>query len=203
MFNVIGYLITKLTSLNLGEFFHTYLWGPMGMHHTFLGMHDPRYKTSNLSIANGYYYKFSTGEYVKQPFNDETADEGAGATISNVLDYVKYLRIMMAEAKPISKNGHRELKTARSFWDRPGPPFVGPTLYSLGWASGIFQDEQVFFHSGQVNMYRTDMLIIPSRNIGIVVMVNYPADAIKLVLYRIMYDLFSVDQEKRYDHEAE
>ncbi|KAK6077042.1 Protein flp [Seiridium cupressi] len=203
MFNMMGYLVTKLAGLSLGEFFHTYLWGPMGMNSTFLGAHDPRYKASGLPIAEGYWYKLSTGEYIAQPILDESADEGAGSTVSSVLDYVKYLRVMMSEAKPMTKAGHRELKSARSFWDRPGPPFVGPTTYSLGWASGIFQDEQVWFHGGFVSTFRTEMLMIPSKDIGIVVMVNSPLDGIKIVLYRILYDLFNVEEEKRFNHEEQ
>lgn len=202
MVATIGYLITKLSGLSLAEFFYKYLWTPMGLEHTFLSIRDPRYQASGLHVADGYWYKNSTAEYVLQPADDESVDPGAGAVISNVLDYTKYLRVMIDEAGPISKNGHRQLKTARSFWGKTGPPWIGPTTYSLGWASGIFQHEQAWFHGGAVTAFRTEMMIIPSRDIGIVVMSNSPTDVVQLVEYRILYDLFNLGQDKRFDHEA-
>ncbi|KAH6645414.1 hypothetical protein BKA67DRAFT_584971 [Truncatella angustata] len=86
----------------------------MSLSHIFLGAHDPKYKSSGLRVADGYYYKNSTDEFIKQPLDDQSADEGAGAIISSVLDYAKYLRIMMTEAGPLSKDGHSELRTPRS-----------------------------------------------------------------------------------------
>jgi len=38
---------------------------------------------------------------------------GAGSIISNVLDYAKWLKVMMNEEGPISKEGHKELKKSR------------------------------------------------------------------------------------------
>ncbi|KAI0121106.1 penicillin-binding protein [Xylariales sp. AK1849] len=203
MFATAGYLIETLTGLSLSAFFHEYLWGPMGMNETFLDFNDPELKARSSQVADEYYYKNSTGEYIQIPHVEDVPDAGAGAVVSNVLDYAKYLRTMMGEEGPLSKDSHRELKTARSFWDRPGPPYVGPTTYSLGWASGIFQDEQVWFHAGWTGMFLTEMLMVPSKEIGIVVMINSLAQgAIKSVLYRILYDLFEVEEKKRFDFEA-
>lgn len=203
MFATMGYLISKMTNMTLGEFFHKYLWKPMGMHNTFLSIHDPKYKVSGLHVADGYWYKNSTDEYILQPPDDESLDPGAGAVISNVLDYAKYLRTIIYEGKPISKAGYRALKTPRSFHNTVGPPWVGPLTYSLGWVSGIFENEQVWFHGGAVTTYRTEMMVIPSRDIGIVVMSNSPTNVVQIVEYRILYDLFNLDPEKRMDHEAE
>lgn len=200
---MMGFLISKLTKSNYSDFIHKHLWEPMGMDHTFLGPHDPEYQaTSGLQLADGYWYRNSTNDYVKQPITNQRADEGAGAVMSNVLDYIKYLRIMMSESGPLSSDGHRELKAARIIRNQNQSPFTGPTMYCLGWETGIFQNEQVWFHGGWVSQYRTEMLMIPSKEIGIVVMVNTPEDAVHIVLYRILYDLFNVGEEKRYDFEA-
>jgi CubicO group peptidase (beta-lactamase class C family) len=198
MFATAGYIIKTLTGSSLGAFFHSHLWEPMGLNETFLGLWDPALKSSGLLLADEYYYKRSTDEYLRIEHLDMSIDEAAGAVISNVLDYAKYLRTMINEAGPISKAGHRELKAARSFYGQDSPPFVGPTTYTLGWMSGIFQGEQIWMHSGQV-IGTTWMLMVPSKKIGIAVMTNSSSKSMTLVLYRILYDIFGVKMEDRFD----
>lgn len=205
MFGAAGYLISKLTGSTLGGFFHRYLWGPMGMNETFLNLNDPSLEASRLSVADGYWWLDSTGGYVKQPMRtwEVLADEGAGAVLSNVVDYAKYLRVMMAEAGPVSRAGHRELKRPRMFTDFEQGMFVGPVTYGLGWMSGIFEGEQVYFHTGTVTPFVTFMLMVPSKSYGIVTMANSYSKVRELVTYRILYDLFGVDENKRRDLEAQ
>lgn len=121
MFATAGHLITKLTGLDLGTFFRRYLWAPMGMHETFLGDYDPALPGSGLTMAEGYWWvggsRAGGSSYVRMPTLDSRADEGAGAVLSNVLDYARYLRVMMTEAGPMSKAGHGELKRPRTFHD--------------------------------------------------------------------------------------
>ncbi|KUI74345.1 hypothetical protein VM1G_09668 [Cytospora mali] len=156
------------------HFFHRYLWEPMGMNETFLNIDDPSLRDTGLSLADAYWWVNSTGDYVRQPMSgvELLADEGAGAVVSNVLDYAKYLRVMMAEAGPISEAGHRELKTPRMFTEFEKGMFVAPVTYGLGWMSGIFEGEKVYFHSGTVAPFVTSMLMMPSKNYGIVTMAN-------------------------------
>lgn len=124
MYATAGYLITHLTGLDLGAFFRRHLWAPMGMHETFLGEYDPALPGSGLSAASGYWWVggggrkgLASSSYVRMPNVDARVDEGAGAVLSNVLDYARYLRVMMTEAGPLSKTGHRELKRPRTFHD--------------------------------------------------------------------------------------
>jgi CubicO group peptidase (beta-lactamase class C family) len=201
MFEMAGYLVTKLTGSPLGTFFRSRLWEPMGMNETFLGLDDPALHGSGLRVADEYYYKNSTGEYVRLKHAELNIIAGAGAVVSNVLDYAKYLRIMMNEEGPISKAGHRELKTSRSFYGN-APQFVGPITYTLGWMSGVVHGEQIWLHSGQVNEFTTWMLMIPSKKIGITVMTNSASDSLTIVLYRILYDVLGVKEQDRFDFAA-
>jgi CubicO group peptidase (beta-lactamase class C family) len=173
---------------------------------TFLGDWDPRFEASGLELAEGYWWVNSSRKYVKQ--RQETtsfsvrASEGGGAVVSNVLDYTKYLRVMMAEAGPISKAGHRELKSPRSFYDMHQDLFVGPVTYGLGWMSGVFEGHQVFYHTGTVTPFVTFMMMVPSKRYGIAVMGNGWSHARELVTYRILYDLFNVEESRRRDFES-
>lgn len=206
MWAAAGYLVSALSGSGLGEFFHRHLWGPMGMEKTFLGDWDPLFGSSGLELADGYWWVNSTGSYVRQPpgFTSVAvrADEGGGAVVSNVLDYAKYLRVMMAEAGPVSKAGHRELKNPRSFHDFHQDMFVGPVTYGLGWMSGVFEGHQVFYHTGTVTPFVTFMVMVPSKSYGLVVMANSYSHVRELVTYRILYDLFGVEESRRRDFES-
>ncbi|KAK6198270.1 lariat debranching enzyme [Pestalotiopsis sp. IQ-011] len=203
MYAVAGYLVEKLSGVTLSAFFHEYLWEPMHLNETFVGLYDSALNATGLVVADEYYYNKLADEYVRVDHPDVSPDEGAGAVVSNVLDYAKYLRVMMDEGAPLSKAGHRELRTSRSFYQPSGPPFVGPMTYTLGWMSGIFQGEQIWLHSGQVNMFMTWMLMVPSRGFGITVMTNTASKAMTLVLYRILCDLFDVEENDRFDFAAQ
>lgn len=211
MFATAGYLISKLTGLSRSEFFHKYLWTPMGMNETFLGTWDPAFssRSANLALAEGYWWvnntdTTSTGSYVLQPDPGSLvlADDAAGAVLSNVLDYEKYLRVMMTESGPISRAGHRELKRPRTFHDMHAPFFApGPVTYALGWMGGVFEGEMVYFHTGTVSTFVTFMLMVPAREYGIVVLANSNSRVRELVTYRALYDLFGVDESRQTDFE--
>lgn len=207
MWATAGYLVSTLSGSGLGEFLHRYLWGPMGMDQTFLGDWDPLFESHGSQLADAYHWVNSTGKYVKQPRHGTSssvrAAEGAGAVVSNVLDYTKYLRVMMAEAGPISKAGHRELKAPRTFHDLHKGMFVGQETYGLGWMSAVFEGQQVFYHTGTVIPFVTFMVMIPSKSYGIVVMGNGHSYARELVTYRILYDLFGVEKSRRRDWESQ
>lgn len=210
MFVVAGHALTTLTGLDLTTFLHTHLWAPMDMHETFLEIYDPWLIGTphgrNLTRASSYAWAHERQAYVL----DTTLDghlyglAAAGAVYSNVADYTKYLRIMLAEAGPISKKGHTELKTPRSFMDFNKEMFIGPTRewYGLGWMAGVFEGEHVYWHTGTVNNMVTYMLMVPAREIGIVVMANSHSKVRELVTWRMLYDLFGVEEERRPDHEA-
>lgn len=207
MFAAAGQIITQLTGLELGEFLHKYLWTPMGMNETFLGEYDPIFKSSGRSIADSYLWEPSSESFVKNIEFDcggdlMRGDEGAGAVISNILDYVKYLRVMMAEAGPISKAGYRELKKPRIFHSFNEAMFSpSPIFYGLGWAGSVFEGEQIYWHTGTMTSFVTFMVMVPEREYGIVVLANAYSKVRELITYRILYDLFEVDEGRRRDFE--
>ena len=202
MFTTAGYLIASLTDSWLGDFFREYLLTPMGLHETFFGRQDPAFRESNLVLADEYHWVNRTGEFVYRQHTDLDWDSGAGAIISNVLDYAKYLRCMMDETGPMSKAGYRELKRPRSIVRTQVAPFTGPTTYSLGWASGIVEGVETWYHEGKTNEFLTAMMILPSRRIGLVVMCNSGSKALNLVWYRILYDVLAVHEDRRFDFET-
>lgn len=173
-----------------------------------VGTQDPLLKTTggNLTVAESYWWVNHSSTYVRMPSPGplSRADEGAGAVVSNVLDYAKYLRVMMAEGGPVSAAGHRELKRPRTFYDHTTELFApGPVHYGLAWAGGVLEGELVHFHTGTINTFVTFMATAPARGYGVVVLANSNSKVRELVTYRALYDLFGVEEGRRKDFETQ
>nr|XP_036579334.1 penicillin-binding protein [Colletotrichum truncatum]KAF6786881.1 penicillin-binding protein [Colletotrichum truncatum] len=200
MYAAMGYLIETVTGSWLGDFFRERLWEPMGMNETYFSLKDV--EKSSLLLANEYFYDYTSKGFYQTPHEPSSGEEGAGSIISNVLDYAKYLRVMMNDGAPLSKDGHREVKTPRSFSSMSKPPFTGPVSYAFGWNHGIFEGEQAYFHSGQVTMFVSIMIMIPLKQLAVTVMSNTESYAPELIAYHILYEHFGVPVEKRQDLNA-
>ncbi|KAK1622175.1 penicillin-binding protein [Colletotrichum phormii] len=197
MFGAMGYLIEVLTGSWLGDFFREYLWEPMGMNETYFSLKEA--ERSGLVLAKEYYCNPVDGSYVELPHEPFSAEEGAGSIVSNVLDYAKYLRVMMTESAPISKAGHREVKKPRTFVAPAMAPYTGPVSYALGWLTAILGGEQVYFHSGQVAMFISMMMIVPSQQIGVVVFTNTESKAPHVIATHILSEHLGIPENQRPD----
>lgn len=122
--------------------------------------------------AQGYVYYQE--KYQEVPFLDLDIVAGAGAMVSNVLDYAKWLKVMIDSSGPISKEGHKELKTSRTFIEKPSTPlpFAGPLTYTLGWFTGVYSGHEVYYHSGGLDGFGAEALFIPDSQFGIVLLGN-------------------------------
>lgn len=131
------------------------------MNESFIGSFDPALQgRDDLTVATGYWWvtdEDGRGQFFAQPEFGRAIepDIGAGGVLSNVADYVKYLRVMMAEQGPISKEGHRELKKPRSFMDFNSEMFSGPgtSTYALGWMGAVLEGEQIYWHTGTMDSF--------------------------------------------------
>ncbi|KAK2001910.1 penicillin-binding protein [Colletotrichum falcatum] len=197
MFVTMGHLISVLTGKWLGDFFREHLWQPMGMDETYFSLADA--EGSGLVLAAEYYYDPSSGKHFEVPHERSSGEQGAGGIISTVLDYAKYLRVMIDESAPLSKAGHREVKTPRNFVAPSQAPYVGAPTYALGWGAAVFEGEQVYSHSGQVTMFRSTMRIVPSRRLGVAVFINTDADVPEILAHHVLSEHLGVPEDKRYD----
>lgn len=175
MYDTAAFLLRQLAGCELGAFLHRHLWAPWGMNESFIGSFDPELRERGggglTTVATGYWWleKGYGGQhddddddyYLAQPDFGRAiaADIGAGGVLSNVNDYVKYLRVMMAEEGPISKQGHRELKRPRSFMDFNKEMFSGPgtSTYALGWMGAVLEGEQVYWHTGTMDSFTSKL----------------------------------------------
>ncbi|KAK6221273.1 penicillin-binding [Colletotrichum tabaci] len=198
MYAAAGYLVEVLTGTRLGAFLRDRLWAPMGMDETFFSLAEAR--RSGLVLASEYYYDSVRGRHVELPHEPSSGEEGAGSVVSTVLDYAKYLRVMVDEAAPLSAAGHRELKTPRNFVvPSSKPPYTGPMTYAFGWNTAVFEGEQVYFHTGAVTMFIAAMMMIPSKKVAVAVFTNSDNRVPHVVAHHVLWEHLGVPKHKRFD----
>ncbi|TQN71635.1 Serine beta-lactamase-like protein LACTB, partial [Colletotrichum shisoi] len=197
-FTAAAHLVEVLAGTRLGAFLRDRLWAPTGMDETYFSLAGAR--RSGLVLASEYYYDPVRGGHVELPHEPSSGEEGAGSVVSTVLDYAKYLRVMVEEAAPLSAAGHRELKTPRSFVvPSSKPPYTGPTTYAFGWNTAVFEGEQVYFHAGAVTMFIAAMMMIPSKKVAVAVFTNSDNRVPHVVAHHVLWEHLGVPKRKRFD----
>jgi len=207
MYGVLGHLVSVLSARPLADFLRARLWRPWGMHRTFLGLPDLHASLGRepYDLADEYWFCNDTAAFAGPlPHAGFLADEGAGAVISTVADYARYLRAMMAEAAPLSRAAHALLKAPHNVVAAPAAdgPWTGPLWYGAGWEAGVVRDELVYLHGGAVNAFFVTMLMVPARGFAVVAMVNAETLALDAVVWRVLYDYLGVPEAERFDFEA-
>jgi CubicO group peptidase (beta-lactamase class C family) len=209
MFMTLSHVVEKLTKVGLVTYFRRHIWGPLGMDSTFLTIADAQkayLKNPRAIVATPYYWDNETQQYIAEEFLDEPSISGAGATISSVMDYAKYLRAMLNnDPRILSELSYEELRIPRMFirqLNGPGSPFRFAS-YTLAWQTAMYRGMQLFYHGGAVNGFGALMAYIPEKNFGLAIMANteQTSNMIEdiLALY-LLDDLAGIPKEDRTDY---
>ena len=194
----------------LGDFLFDRIWKPLGMLNTYFSLEDAEaaVPTVNATLARGYMWVNSTQEFAEVPYIDESVASGAGAVISNVLDYAKWLQCMMTKSPPLSRAGHIAVRTPRINIVSPTgemPPFTGSASYGLGWQLVIYRGEPIISHDGGLIGFGALMAYLPRRQWGVTMMGNTAATsnfAQQVLIFQLMDDLLSTPNSERFNWTA-
>lgn len=206
MYITISHCIETLTGKSLGKTLSERIWEPLGMDSTFFSLSDAEAAThtGNASLARGYLWLNRSQEYRSLPYFDSDAVSGAGGTISNVLDYAKWLRCMMTIATPLSQAAHSSLRFPRISLPPfiPGHTgFIGSDGYALGWFISNYRGELMIWHPGGLGGFATMMAYLPRRQWGIAIMANSGengANVHQILSYKLLDDLLGTPRSERY-----
>ena len=181
MYIAVSHFIETYTGKWLGQTLRERIWEPLAMDNTFFSLSDAEAATYTgmASLARGYYWRNRTREYLSAPYTDSDVVSGAGATISNVLDYAKWLRCLMAGAPPLSSAAHDALHFPRINL----PPLLAPQYvkhsgfrgvdgYGLAWFISNYRGEVMIWHPGGLLGFATMMAYLPRKHWGFAIMAN-------------------------------
>lgn len=205
MYIVVSHFIEKWTGMWLGDFLRKRIYEPLGMSSTFFSFSDAQKAAASggPSLATPYSWTNNTKQYKSLPWMDAPQESGCGATISNVLDYTKWLRSMMTMSAPLSPAAHRSLRQPRSisgpFQESP-TGFRGSENYALGWEISNYRGEVMIWHTGGLPGFTTIMMYFPRLQWDLTMMANGgTGGAIQVLVFKMIDDMLGVPERSRYD----
>ena len=202
---VLSHVIETLTGRWLGDVLRERIWNPLNMTRTYFSLKHAKAAVENgeAELAKGYLWNNLTQEYVHVPWVDLPAVSGAGAVISNVLDYAKWLRFLMDKAEPLDEAGHEQLRTPRINAELlKFPDFTGTQNYALGWHLVNFRGEPLITHDGGLPGFGATVGYLPRRKFGIAMMGNTGGTSnfvCSILAYRLLADYLGVPEDERSD----
>ncbi|MCJ1461124.1 hypothetical protein MMC28_011506, partial [Mycoblastus sanguinarius] len=205
MYITVSHFIETWTGMWLGDFLRTRIYEPLGMNSTFFSLLDAQAAVSSgkASLATGYYWANYSQTYGDVPGLDAPQESGCGATISNVLDYAKWLRCHMTLSAPLSLAGHRAVRSPRMV---SGPVMDGTTgfrgsdAYAFGWEVSNYRGEVMNWHTGGLPGFVSIMLYFPRLQWGLTMMANNgDGSALQVLSFKLIDDKLGIPDEERFD----
>lgn len=178
IFSVIEKIMENQTEKSFETLLKERVFAPAGMH-TASSTYEAIRKNDNVALPhkyNHYSKKYKVTEIHKNYYN-VTAAGGINASISDMGEYLKVLLgyrpdIISKESlsdifNPIICTSNED--TYVNLWDG-----VTDSYYAMGWRVLDYRGRRILYHGGNVNQYKTQLLIDPDNDIGVCVLFNGP-----------------------------
>lgn len=159
-YGVLGYLMSRVTGESYGQVMQERLFVPLGMTH------------SALDIMPGFEpYKATRYDYAGQPIPDYRSAEPASATLySSVHDLARFGMYMLKDRLPDQRAVLSDESIDRMTRD---PVVDGPNShYGIGWDIEERGGYRTMEHSGSASGVSSNFVLIPSENVGVVMVAN-------------------------------
>ncbi|KAM3512228.1 hypothetical protein MY11210_004146 [Beauveria gryllotalpidicola] len=170
MFIALAHIVETVTGSWVGDVLNKALWQPLGMRSTFLSYGDAR--KSGQQIATGYFWDDDAQQYVGKETDPVQSSSAAGALISNVIDYSKWIMCLMNATAPLSAEAHTQIRIPRML--------VGPTeatgwqitSYGLAWERTTFYGKVLFKHDGGTQNFGANVVWMPDTKFAVIMFAN-------------------------------
>ncbi|KAI9742541.1 MAG: hypothetical protein M1818_003681 [Claussenomyces sp. TS43310] len=208
MYTAVSHIIETRTGKVLGDYLRERIWNPLEMRQTYWTMKEAldAEEKGAVQLARGYAWDSESGQFVSESLPDYIGVSGAGAIISNVLDYAKWLRCMMTRSAPLSPAGHASIVEPRMVAASAGSnTFPGTHLYALGWYVDMYRGETVIWHAGGWTGFGSVMAYLPNRQWGFAMVGNTSktSNYVQVILYFFLLDeLLGILLAERTDWDA-
>ncbi|OWT43405.1 beta-lactamase family protein [Pochonia chlamydosporia 170] len=153
MYTVATHLIETVASLSFADFLQRHFFNPLGMNSTNLQPARARAKGLGDRITPGYVWDDETKTYNRFKVPDAPEAQGAGSIITSVNDYVKYVKAIMNQEEPFTKDIYEGLIRSRSLFDPDYKQRTASTssiLYAAGWEVTFYRGFMIVGHGGSI-----------------------------------------------------
>ncbi|WP_299219521.1 serine hydrolase domain-containing protein [uncultured Aquimarina sp.] len=178
VFSVVEQVMENATEKSFETLLKERLFIPAGMRNASSTFADIK-QNPNVALPhkwNHYSKKYSLTNLHKNYYNVAAAG-GINASISDMAEYLKVLLGYRPDI--ISKESLTEVfnpmictsdkETYVNLWDG-----VTDSYYAKGWRVLDYRDRTIIYHGGNVNQYKTQLMIDPENKIGVCVLFNGP-----------------------------
>ncbi|PSR74025.1 beta-lactamase/transpeptidase-like protein, partial [Coniella lustricola] len=213
MYVVATHVVETLTGgRSLGAVLREWIWEPLGMQGTYFSLEDAlaaaareRREEEGHYVASGYSWDPRTQTFTTVELMPTDEVGGAGAVMSTVDDYTKWLRMWLRQGAPLSAEAQRAVLTPRMLVNPEGTvvaaedtgegaasqqPYDFPLAYALGWQVGSYRGHRFWTHSGGMHAYGAEVFFCPQLEFGFVAFGNtaLTSNALELALMWDMVD---------------
>lgn len=196
MYVVLARATEVIAGKRFPEILRDKIWGPLKMDNTFLDTYEAL--NTRLPLARGYNWNEENKEQREYPVESVRSSSGAGGTISNVIDYTKWIHCLLHRGPEIPAQVHDDLRKMRTM-------DTDETLYGLGWVKTLRYGETMYIHTGGKPCFSSYVMWFPEHKYGLVAMTNtaLSSHAAQIALAKLIEDRFEVPHKKRIDADKE
>lgn len=159
-YNLLGAIVEAASGMSFGEYMTKNVWAPLGMKDTRLD------SPVDLIPHRVRGYRLMNGEVKNSEFVDISSRFGGGGTRSTIPDLLRYGRGIIA-GKLLSRNNGMLMAT--SMKTKEGRL----TNYGMGWDTAPQSGRFVLAHSGAQQETLTLLYLVPERNMGFAIGMNF------------------------------
>lgn len=177
MFTVATHLIETVTGQSFESFLHEHFFKPLEM--SFTNLQPPAAIAAGLEsrLATPYRWVSESDSYRPVPLQHMPEAQGAGQIITSVVDYAKYVRAMMHQELPITKDIYNGVTRPRIIdnpetGDEELDPWTSHQMYAAGWEVRWYRGEKIVQHDGGIPGFGSVHFFMPGRKVGGVIIGN-------------------------------
>jgi CubicO group peptidase (beta-lactamase class C family) len=168
-----GYIVQEVSGIPFNQYVAEKIFTPLGMNNTTIEQPVPSALAENVSET----YAYRNGTF--QQTQDWTIGMAPiGAIHSTASDLAKF---MIAQLQNGEYNDTRILNTSTAL-DMHSAHFTPDpyTKFALGFFMGNQNNESSISHTGYTEYFRSEILLLPERNVGLFVSYNSPGEGLAL-----------------------
>ncbi|WP_024597865.1 serine hydrolase domain-containing protein [Pseudoalteromonas sp. TAE56] len=174
MFSLIGDVILQSTDTSYKQWLKEAIFEPLKMNDASLGFesmtNDKNYALPHVRGKKRWY-----SAKLKKNYYKVSPAAGVNASASDMAIWLKaqlgqYPDVLSLDT--LAKQTRPYTNTKKEMYRRVWKKHLNEAYYGLGWRVYNYADETLYYHSGWVQGYRSDLVVFPHLNIGFSLIVN-------------------------------
>lgn len=174
MFSLIDDVILKSTNKDYSQWLNEVIFQPLDMVDASLG-YEAMVVDSNYALPHVRGKKRWYTAKLKKNYYKVGPAAGVNASASDMAIWLKaqlgqYPEVLSLDA--LSKQTRPYTRTKKEMYRRVWKKQLNEAYYGLGWRVYNYDNETLYYHSGWVQGYRSDLVVFPHLNIGFSLVLN-------------------------------